>query len=276
MAKKRVATLALSIALLLAVTVGGTLAYLQDTDSDVNVMTLGNVEIDQIEQEWNEAGNKLVDFTQAKPLYPYTGSMGWENATENDGAYRRFTMENVVDKYVTVENTGKSDAYVRTIFAFEMGEYGKVDDFYYKVIGTSTNAQNGAEFKFDGAWVWGTKDVMQIDGKNYMVWEAVHEDALAPDEVTIPSLLQVYMNKDCGNDEAAKVDGNGNGTYDILVLSQAVQTAGFPDAKTALDTAFGEVNAANVDQWFNTKEFEVPEVVGSYADIIAVMGSDGH
>ena len=45
MAKKRTATLLLSLVLILAVAVGGTLAYLQDTDSDVNVMTLGSVDI---------------------------------------------------------------------------------------------------------------------------------------------------------------------------------------------------------------------------------------
>ena len=32
----------------IALAIGGTLAYLQDEDSDVNVMTLGNVDIDQI------------------------------------------------------------------------------------------------------------------------------------------------------------------------------------------------------------------------------------
>ena len=101
MAKKRVATLALSIALLLAVTVGGTLAYLTDSDSDVNVMTLGNVKIEQIEQEWNADETELVGFTQNKPLYPYVGNLGWENTEQDGGAYRRFTMNNVVDKYVS-------------------------------------------------------------------------------------------------------------------------------------------------------------------------------
>ena len=41
--------LALSASLLMAVT--GTLAYLTDTDSDVNVMTLGNVDIEQHEMK---------------------------------------------------------------------------------------------------------------------------------------------------------------------------------------------------------------------------------
>ncbi|MBR6569588.1 MAG: SipW-dependent-type signal peptide-containing protein, partial [Clostridia bacterium] len=41
--------LILSIVLSVAIAVGGTMAYLQDTDEDVNVMTLGNVYITQNE-----------------------------------------------------------------------------------------------------------------------------------------------------------------------------------------------------------------------------------
>lgn len=52
------------------------------------------------------------------------------------------------------------------------------------------------------------------------------------------------------NEDCVKLDGNKNGKYDILVLSQAVQTAGFADAQTALDTAFGDATQANVQAWF--------------------------
>ncbi|MBQ6829556.1 MAG: hypothetical protein IJO59_00370, partial [Clostridia bacterium] len=60
-----------------AVAIGGTVAYLQDSDSDVNVMTLGEVKIEQIEQERNEAG-ELVEFSQAKPAYPAVGNIAWD------------------------------------------------------------------------------------------------------------------------------------------------------------------------------------------------------
>ena len=151
MKKSRKLLMILGIVLSLAIATGSTLAYLTDTDSDVNVMTLGNVDIEQIEQEWNEDQTELKDFTQEKPLYPYVGELGWENKEEADGAYRRFTMENVVDKYVTVENTGKSDAYVRTFFAFEMGDYSYEE---FKMVGISNNSITGAEFPFPGTWEW--------------------------------------------------------------------------------------------------------------------------
>lgn len=247
--KNRKLILIVSLVLAMTMSLGGTLAYLTDTDADVNTMVLGNVTITQNEQEWNDTKTNLIEFTQDKPLLPYVGALGWEN-TEDGGAYRRFTMNNVVDKYVTVTNTGNTDAFVRTIIALEMGDY-TYDQF--KMIGVSTNAENGAEFKFPGAWNWTDDYATTIDGKNYNIIVAVHKNAVAPDETTIPSLNQVYLSKEADNEDVAALDGNGNGKYDILVISQAVQAQGFADAVNALNEAFGsaaEDNAATVASWF--------------------------
>ena len=240
---KKIIALVLALVLTVAASVAGTVAYLQAEDSDVNVMTLGNVKIEQIEQEYNAEG-KLVDFTQAKPLYPYVGEFGWENTETGNGAYRQFTMANVVDKYVSVKNTGKSDAYVRTLIALEMGDYS-YDEF--DMVGISINSVSGTEFKFGGTWAYdSTKDfVAEIDGKNYYVMEFVHQNPVEPGDTTIPSLLQVYLSKDATNETVEKLDGNDNGTYEILVASQAIQTKGFTDAKTALDAGFGAITATN-------------------------------
>jgi len=248
---KKILSVALVVVLLAGIAVSGTMAYLQDQDSDVNVMTLGKVDIEQIEQEWNEDETKLQDFTQAKPLYPYVGTLGWEN-TDDGGAYRRFTMENVVDKYVTVKNTGKSDAYVRTVFAFEMGSMSLADWDTY--IGLSLNDAKSTSFNFPNTWMWsgfGTSaQTIQVDGNTYAVYSATHIAPVKPGEETIPSLLQVYMTNTAGNEQVEAIDGNKNGTYDILVLSQAVQVEGFADAATALDTAFGVVDATTAADWF--------------------------
>lgn len=178
----------------------------------------------------------------------------WVSDEKLGDAYRRFAMDNVVDKYVTVTNTGKSDAYVRTIIALEMGAYETVAEYKYNIIGTSTNAENGAQFKFPGTWVWEEAFVADIDGNNYMVMVATHKNAVKPNETTIPSLLQIYMNKNCGNEEVKKVDGNGDGKFNVLVLSQAMQTEGFENAKTALNTGFGEATAEKVAEWFGDWE----------------------
>ena len=44
------------------------------------------------------------------------------------------------------------------------------------------------------------------------------------------------------NEDCEAIDGNGNGKLDIIVLSQAVQAAGFENAQIALDTAFGDIS----------------------------------
>ena len=273
--KRKIIALCLIVAMLGVAVIGGTMAYFTDTAEAVNVMTIGSVKIEQIEKEWKDGA--LVDYTQAKPLLPYVGDLGWANTTADDGAFRTFTMNNVVDKIVQVENTGRSDAYVRTIFAFEVGEYTKTADLWYKVLGISNNAYNGAEFKFDGTWEWSDKTdddmIVEINGNNYIIVTATHLNAVKPGETTIPSLLQIYMSKDAKQEDAAKLDGNKNGTYDILVISQAIQANGFNDAKTALNAGFEEVTAANAKEWFN--ELIIPTVVETADELKAALAKGG-
>ena len=233
---KKILLMCTAYILVAAIAIGGTLAYLTSQDDDVNVMTLGNVKIEQNEYQWNDANTALEDFDQAKPLYPYVGTLGWENTDYENGAYRQFTMNNVVDKYVTVKNTGKSDAYVRTVIALEIGDL-TVEEFD-EYIGLAINSYNGSEFSFPGAWKWDGldySDVAEIDGHKYVIFTATHLAPVAPGVETVPSLLQVYMTNTATNEIVERIDGNGNGTYDILVSTEAIQAAGFEDAGMAWD-----------------------------------------
>ena len=243
--------LILSIVLSVAIAAGGTVAYLQDTDEDVNVMTLGNVKIEQIEKERveqsddNTTADNLKDFEQDKPLFPYVGTLDWADEYQQwatGGSSQLFTddVTNIVDKFVFVENTGKSDAYVRTWFAFEQGDYSEAE--LDELIGININNTH---------WAWKTvANNVEIDGGKYQIVVAtylgnagtngdVHPNGVLPSgETTRPSLLQVYLNKTAGNKEMENLDSNGNGKYDILVVSQGVQVAGFDNAETALNAAF--------------------------------------
>ena len=51
MKKQRKLILILAVVMSIALAAGSTMAYLQDTDEDVNVMTLGTVYINQLEYE---------------------------------------------------------------------------------------------------------------------------------------------------------------------------------------------------------------------------------
>lgn len=265
---KNVLLMGLSLVLVAVIAIGGTVAYLTDTDSDVNVMTLGNVKIAQHEYERvvDENGNyekttvttrsgstvdsyKVQEFTQAKPLLPATGeitgwddtSVRWEQLTDSliaVGGQRPLAgLNNVQDKFVLVENTGKTDAYVRTLIALEYGSNVK------NIIGLTTG-----DF-----WTWNGIGIINVDGNNYYMYEAIykgadgrHEGGVLPaGEYTYNSLGQVYLANEATNEDCEALDGNDNGTYDILVFSQAVQAQGFDDATTALDAAFGDITTTN-------------------------------
>ena len=245
---KKVLMGATAIALTATVAIGATLAYLTDTDEDVNVMTLGNVYIDQIEQERvddKDNQTELVGFEQNQPLLPavYPGSsIPWADPSEwvvpNDEAWKVVADNtNVIDKFVTVKNTGKSDAYVRTIFAFEE------DSSLIHYIANGANITEGA------TWIWEENvGTIELDGTTYSLYVATYTAPVKPGATTIPSLKQVYLDKAATNEYCQQFGKS----YDILVFSQAVQTEGFDNADQALNKAFGEITAAS-NPW-NAKE----------------------
>ena len=252
--KKKVLT-TLSIVLIMGMAALGILAYLSDTDSDVNVMTLGNVSIVQNEYERNADGeleefSSKWDSNEKKALYPavYNGSsIPWANSidwVEPDAEEWKVVEDNdnVIDKFVTVTNDGESDAFVRTLFAIEVGDEEAASDFIHIVINNNN----------DVVWEWVQDDegnyvIIDVDGATYQVAAATYSNAIVPGDETIPSLKQVYLDKDADNDVVKSLGDD----YRILAISQAVQKQGFADAKTALDTGFGDV-AENAYIWFNS------------------------
>ncbi|MBQ9795189.1 MAG: hypothetical protein IJW34_09645 [Clostridia bacterium] len=232
---KKALLMSTSLVLTAVLAIGGTLAYLQDEDSDVNVMTLGNVKIEQIEQERDANGN-LVDFTQNKPAYPAVGPIEWatKGVDVNGTEYKVFTddLKNVVDKIITVKNTGKSPAYVRTIVAIEAPGFDPNDLIHINWNGTDVTIS---------APVNVTKD-----GVDYVVFTFTYKEALAPNTISAPSLVQVFLDSATTNEDC---EAFGD-TWEIIAISQAVQVDGFDNAAAAFEAAFpvGE-NNANVASW---------------------------
>ena len=278
MSMKKKALAAASYVMVAALAIGGTVAYLQDQESATNTFTLGNVDIAQHEYERkvNEDGDyesgKITDngkehdsyllkeFTQDKPLIPTTKdpSAGgdWDATTVrmsqvgSYGGMQVFEAPNAQDKFVTVENTGGNDAYIRTLVAVEVGSADP------DLIGISHHS----------TWTKNEVGAVKIDGYNYYVYEFTydggelsdgtwrHKNGVLPaGDTSYPNLSQVYMKAIATNEDVVAIDGDGNGRLDIRVLSQAVQADGFEDAKTAFDTSFGAANAANVKAWFEAE-----------------------
>ena len=273
--KKKILT-TLSVVLILGLAALGILAYLMDDDSDVNVMTLGNVSIDQIEQERDTNGN-LVDFSSKidsnvkKPLFPavFEGtSIPWapEEKWVKPGDQAWKVVEdnaNVVDKFVTVKNTGKSPAYVRTLVAYEGDATYGPNGAYIHVVTNGKNVNPQIPNNFVG--------YINIEGVDYTVYEYVYPEALEAGKTSIPSLKQVYMNKAADNDVVAHYGD----TYDILVLSQAAQTAGFDTAEEALNTAFGNVTSEKATEWFEKVLNPADYYVGTVEELKAALAEGG-
>ena len=303
---KRILAMVISVALVATMAITGSVAYLQAEDGAVNTMVMGNVDIEQLEYErvvedgaWVSTGetdkygytpDKIQPFTNGtKPLYPAVfadGDIKWDDrngsqATSGEGSHQQSwdqvgasgssplfddSVKNVVDKFVFVKNTGKSDAYVRTWIALEQGSIAA--DNFHDVIMTNSDLDH---------WSWEVDDTgVVIDGNTYVVWCATYlgpksnpTGILAPNTVSYPSLLQVYMTPEATNEDCAAIDGNGNGSYDILVFSQAVQSMGFADAKTALNEAFGEEHP-----WQGEDVPSIPAVVEDADGLIEALESD--
>ena len=114
--KKKLVTGALLCAFGAVAVTGGTLAYFTDTDDADNIFTVGSVAIELVEQQRNDDGSALEAFEQNKVLMPIVGSA--QGTSEEVGGVAGLpTAANYVDKIITVNNTGKSPAYVRVFLA---------------------------------------------------------------------------------------------------------------------------------------------------------------
>jgi len=233
--KKKILALCLVVVLVATAITGATLAYFTDTDSQKNVMTLGKIDISQDEQQQGENG--LEDFEQNKPLFPMVDEREEGEPVVDEDGYFNDDMKNVVDKIVTVKNEAaegaiNQDAYVRTILAFETNTEYKA--------GTEEVLRDGKTI-FDtyigtlGDFELLSRDTIEIGGVEYVLAVKVYEDALTPQEVSAPSLKQIFMSPNANNE----IDTLFGSEYTILALSQGTQTTGFDSAEAALNEAFG-------------------------------------
>ena len=239
MSKKKIISLCLVVCLL-ATAIGGTLAYFTDTDADKNVMTMGNVDIEQIEQERSPDGG-LQPYTQGQILLPM-GGYDWEEVTVNGDSFLVLASENALDKIVTVKNKGNSDAYVRTIVALEAGKSeDEAKSMWYYNLAVSDNADDTQVIRDD-------KELyVQIDDTWFVIVVYTYGDAIAAGTESVPSLTGVGLYPETTQKDVANLEGD----YEVLVVSQAVQASDMgDDAGAALDKAFGDVDATNVAKWF--------------------------
>ena len=299
--KKKLLALVLVVVLAVTAVVGGTMAYLTDTEAAVNVMTVGNVSIRQNEQQRVIGADGLQtdvleDYEQGKVLMPYTTrDPKPDDNTLTVGEYtfnRNRMYNNYVDKIVSVTNTGKSDAYVRTLIAIPTGGSAwEQTPVAAADVWLHWNTISTMNTYWDSYYTDSTNYAavfVEIDGQGYYVWEFTHKAGLVTNETTFPTLLGCFMdyrvdsddegyfmdmnsNHKCDADEKRIEDVEVGGTVEILVLSQAVQTDGFASAQSALDTAFGDVTAENAAKWFG--DLSAPTPVSTADELAAALAA---
>lgn len=251
--KKKILSICLVAVIAVMAITGASLAYLTDTDEADNVFVVGNVDIDLLEQQRDGEGG-LEDFENDKVLLPIVGSAQGEK-----DSLGLPVAENYVDKIVNVKNTGKTDAFVRVVFAFP----ANMDD-------AKSAAEMMLHWNYDGsekAGNWTREDngaKVTIENVEYNLYTYTYNPILATGETTdSPAITGVYI--DSRVDAAADKDGNityfmknsrgeeVSATFaketgpQIYVVAQAVQAKGFDTvgAKAALNEAFGEITAIN-------------------------------
>lgn len=133
--KKKVLAIVLCIAMLAIAVAGGTLAYFTDNEQATNEYTIGSVEIDLYEtaEHVDGAGN-VVDEKQE--------NLGKDSDDATNYKYNNILPGDTMTKVVTVENTGKSDAYIA--LAVKQENYGNfnanIDDYYEGMTGNERYA----------------------------------------------------------------------------------------------------------------------------------------
>ncbi len=242
--KKKLLVTSLVITLI-AIAVGGTLAWFNDTDEVTNVFTVGSVDIEQ----------KEVFDEETAQLLPVVG-------TDPTVA-----TDNYIEKKVTVKNVGENDAYVQTYVAvpavldnngiLKLYDGNLADKGWTKVDGDT--ATEGIQPVATGITV---KDetipynVYLYRYNSILPAETDNETTTCLEYVYIDSKidLNTYDKKDAeGNsgedgvkdtayfvltDETEITDFDATGKLNVYVATQGVQAKGFANAESALTSAF--------------------------------------
>ena len=245
--KKKI--IALSLAAIIAVTAiaSASLAYLMDTDSADNVFTVGNVQIELVEQQRGENG--LEAFEDKKVLLPIVGSAQGDKDTLGMP-----TAANYVDKIVTVKNTGVSAAYIRVIVAIpaELEEANGANGPLHWNLGNKFNGATDALYNAEVIWKY--EVTAEIDAIKYNLYSFTYQTPVAGGAVTpYAAITGFYLNSGVNNrvDENNKIVYTFNGkdiNYDLTkgftvpVFAQAIQSDGFASADAAFAASGLPVN----------------------------------
>lgn len=228
--KKKVLAISLAVALV-AIMVGGSLAYFTAEDEVTNTFTIGSVEIDL----W-ENGVEAGETMSMGQLIPVVGT----DPTKETDNYRM--------KAVQVKNIGLNPAYVEVFIAVPkvLDEAG--------VLKLMNNYPDSEAYGWDAPIYVGSMN----KGIDYNVYKYRYSTVLNAGTITDEAIEYVYINSMADLDVTRDEDGKITAAYftmggnkvdfniaamqlDIYVASWAIQSEGFDTAESAL-SSFGKAH----------------------------------
>lgn len=285
---KRSVILTLCIMLCLALSLGGTIAYLTDSDGDVNVMTLGRVDITLEEyqrsgqQRTSRAAQTLVKYEDDRMLHPQV---------EDDGSLDQYGLPvnpTFHDKIArVVSDSRNANAFLRVWIGVPSQLLGVADglDAVHLVLGEGVTVQGeGIKSATVDGWPWKADGSVNttIEGIPYTMFCFDYTEILKPGDVTPPVLAGLYLDKHVDNDDSGAYVFSYNGQeyplnvdfsdgLQIPVLAQAVQADGFggiENATVAFESA--KMNdPALFDQYLDLNVNPISEAV---KELLAAIG----
>lgn len=247
--KKKILALCLCVALAATAIVGASLAYFTDTAEATNTFTAGGVKIKLIEEQSNEDHTGLVPYEGDKVLMPIVGSAQGEKYPNGQPM-----AANYIDKVVTIQNTGKSAAWIRAYYAVPSA----LDDGFGESFNAGMNilhgnfGNNNGVTTYENEWKWKNNGKWQyfeteMDGVSYNVYFADYYQPVAAGDTTVQFISGVYLDKNVDMKDGKYIDPRHpdadlsilEGTVKYPVFAVAVQAEGFDDAASAMDAAFG-------------------------------------
>lgn len=263
---KKILAMLLSVAIIATIAISGTIAYFTDTESATNVFTVGNVNIELLEQErtldaeGKPDNGELKDFTQGKKLMPIVGSAQGEK--DQWGLVTYDAARNYQDKIVRVKNIGDNDAYVRIFVAVptalesDIGtpalnalhwNIGNRFDVTKSSCYNSDDNDNDYKNEFGSFMSLGTKKINSI---TYNVYSFTRKKALKPGDTSAAAFVGFYLDSkvDYNDVDGKYYLGDKNVSTNVIdfdlsqpvyipVYAEAVQAAGFDSPYTAFSSA---------------------------------------
>ena len=249
---KKIIAIVLAALLIAGISIGATLAYLTDRDSEVNTFTIGDVTID-LKEEFEQGATLIPGVNiEKKPVITNTGK-------NNAWAWLTFAIPAALDVNTPGTDVGSANNVIHWNFKAATTEGYITEERVQKAIaeGFLPDDTLTAEYILKNKMYW---DIMsslgegnnvfqqEIDGVLYNVYVALYNKALEPGETTLPNIEKVFLDSRVDidpngdwyfveNGVATKLDWNTNedGAPKIYVSAYAIQTDGFANVDEAYD-----------------------------------------